>query len=464
MESADTTNLDEAAPLVPAASTTSEIEQRILDTTSIFNILAPGKVHCCHSVAPEPPPPDPEPDPPNLESLFLLYAEITNLLSVAMPSEVTSIYPVTISSPNTRPTITLDPTNPIHPTAPQHTFQRVLFDTGALTAASIISTKAYNKLIQAGTPLNSTKIDVPILPFAGASSKATMQTSLRVTIRDKQGLYHSANLKFFVLEMSSFDIIINNKACRSTFSAFFYSPANWNLIVNPFRTSPTDEDKLVEPNPDLYDSIHSCSDIESLLTLLDDDDDSETILAIPPTIPAYDIFTADQNSKLHQLVTIKYSSVFAFTNFGIKYPPVTITTKLSLPDEIKCSPRPIRRDIRDKVIQTLADYTAQKLHTPSTAVYASPLVPIIKPDSSVRLAIDYAITVNPYITSPSSPIPNTKELIFDLSAYKYFCELDLTKAFRQLVLNESSSNLLSYVTPIGQFRPLTLPYWSYITQ
>ena len=95
--------------------------------------------------------------------------------------------------------------------------------------------------------------------------------------------------------------------------------------------------------------------------------------------------------------------------------------------------------------------------TPSTAVYASPLVPIIKPDSSVRLAIDYAITVNPYITSPSSPIPNTKELIFDLSAYKYFCELDLTKAFRQLVLNESSSNLLSYVTPIGQFRPLTLP-------
>ncbi len=40
MESADTNNLDEAAPLVPAASTTSEIEQRILDTTSIFNILA----------------------------------------------------------------------------------------------------------------------------------------------------------------------------------------------------------------------------------------------------------------------------------------------------------------------------------------------------------------------------------------------------------------------------------------
>ena len=43
------------------------------------------------------------------------------------------------------------------------------------------------------------------------------------------------------------------------------------------------------------------------------------------------------------------------------------------------------------------------------------------------------------------------------SQFKYDFEIDLSKAYRQLRLPPRISLLLSYVTPVGQFRPITLP-------
>jgi hypothetical protein len=158
-----------------------------------------------------------------------------------------------------------------------------------------------------------------------------------------------------------------------------------------------------------------------------------------------------------QQLLIQSQELFSMTNIGIRNVVIDISTSPSLPAEIVAKVRPIRRDLLDKVTAELNSYTALKLHVLSESPHAAPVVPVPKPDGTVRIAIDYSVGINQFLTMPSIPIPVIRDIISNLSQYKYYFELDLAKAYRQLVLSERSSNLLSYVTHIGQFRPITLP-------
>ncbi len=271
-----------------------------------------------------------------------------------------------------------------------------------------------------------------------------------MTVNDANGLYHSAVIPFIALPMDHFDVIINNIDCRKTFSQFFYTSANWTVIPNPYQQAVTEED-IPDIDIDLY-GVNSASDYldyewdelyndaPELLGLLRDPDPPAPH---NPNIPTY---------------TTKFAPVFQpVSSEGIRVPPIRITTSMLLPPEVKAKARMIRRDIEPKVLDTLRQYSKEGLHVPSESVYASPIVPIVKPDGSVRLAVDYATGINQYITTPSTPIPLIKDIINKLAQFSVFAEIDLTKAYRQLKIDDDSSNLLSYITPIGQFRPLSLP-------
>jgi len=324
-----------------------------------------------------------------------------------------------------------------------------LFDTGALTSESVLSERVYHKLQHQGVVAPLTPVSTKIRPFVGSAREAVGRTTLQVCVQDTHGLFHLAVIPVLVLQMDHFDLIINNVDCRRTFSTFFYNADNWTVIPNPYRHEQSEEEEVTEDqNIDLF-GVHACEDYTSeevdgsqdyfeLLGLLKDESPNNMV-DLPPVAQAF-------------------LSVFQpVDTVGIKVPPIRITTSIALPPEVKARARIIRRDIENRVLDTLRSYSNEGLHVPSESVYASPLGPLVKPDGSVRLAVDYATGINQYITTPSTPIPLIKDIVHKLAQFSLFAEIDLTKAYRQLKIDDESSNLLSYITPLGQFRPLSLP-------
>ncbi len=375
-----------------------------------------------------------------------------HLLAVMLPQDITSLYPVVLSTAPSKKTERVQQVcknNPIDKATPSIVCQSTLFDTGALTSESVLSERFYQQLQRHGIFAPLTPVTTRIRPVIGSARDALGRTTLQVCVQDKQGLFHVAVIPVIVLYMDHFDLIINNLDCRKTFSTFFYTAENWTVIPNPYRHEKSDEEEITaDQEVDLFgvsacqtdsetevdDTQHYCE----TLGLLKDESSTAT-LDLPP-------------------VAQPFLSVFQpVDSVGIKVPPIHITTSAALPPEVKARARVIRRDIEKRVLETLRDYSKEGLHVASESVYASPLVPLVKPDGSVRLAVDYATGINQYITTPSTPIPLIRDIVHRLAQYSIFAEIDLTKAYRQLKIDEQSSQLLSYITPLGQFRPLSLP-------
>ena len=94
---------------------------------------------------------------------------------------------------------------------------------------------------------------------------------------------------------------------------------------------------------------------------------------------------------------------------------------------------------------------------PSTSPWSSPMVPIIKPDKSIRLCIDYRKVSNVMVSDPYY-IPTVDELIGKMGKAKFLTKLDLAKGFYQVPVNPEFQDRTAFVTPWGKFCFLRMPY------
>ena len=70
--------------------------------------------------------------------------------------------------------------------------------------------------------------------------------------------------------------------------------------------------------------------------------------------------------------------------------------------------------------------------------WAAPIVPVVKQDGSVRICLDYKGTVNQVSKLDNYPIPKTEDLLATLGGGNKFTKLDMSQAYQQLELEESS--------------------------
>ena len=90
--------------------------------------------------------------------------------------------------------------------------------------------------------------------------------------------------------------------------------------------------------------------------------------------------------------------------------------------------------------------------------WATPLVPVAKPDGSVRLCGDYKVTVNPQLNVAQHPLPNPSVMFATMGGCQIFTKIDLKSAFQQLTMDEKSQEICTLNTPLGLYRPKRLPY------
>ena len=84
--------------------------------------------------------------------------------------------------------------------------------------------------------------------------------------------------------------------------------------------------------------------------------------------------------------------------------------------------------------------------------WATPIVPVLKKDGSVRICGDYKVTINKVVEQARHPIPSVEDIAFKLATGEKFTELDFSHAYTQLSLDEDSKKLTTINTHKGLYQ------------
>ena len=122
-------------------------------------------------------------------------------------------------------------------------------------------------------------------------------------------------------------------------------------------------------------------------------------------------------------------------------------------------PRTLPLALHEKVSNELDKLEASGIIIPvKLSAWAAPVVPVIKKDGSVRLCGDYKVTVNSVAQNEVYPLPWIEELFTAVAGGKIFSKLNLSHAYLQLQLDETSQEYLTINTHRGVYRYTRLPF------
>ena len=90
--------------------------------------------------------------------------------------------------------------------------------------------------------------------------------------------------------------------------------------------------------------------------------------------------------------------------------------------------------------------------------WAAPIVPVVKPDESVRICGDYRVTLNCATNTVTCPLPKIEDLFVSLSGGKLFSKMDLASAYLQIPLEEQSKEYTTINMHKGLYCYNRLPF------
>ena len=90
--------------------------------------------------------------------------------------------------------------------------------------------------------------------------------------------------------------------------------------------------------------------------------------------------------------------------------------------------------------------------------WAAPIVVAPKKDGRVHLCGDYKVTINQFLNVDQYPLPNPTDLFATLRGGQWFTKLDLSQAYQQMLLEESSRKYVTISTSLGFFQYTQLPF------
>ena len=124
-----------------------------------------------------------------------------------------------------------------------------------------------------------------------------------------------------------------------------------------------------------------------------------------------------------------------------------------------CRPRPVpfalKKRVEDEIDRLEHDGIIEKT---SISDWATPIVPIVKPNGGIRLCADYSVTVNKNLKVQKHPLPRTEEIFASLSDGKVFSKIDFSQAYLQMRVNQDSQKLLTINTQKGLYTCKRLMY------
>ncbi|XP_056330368.1 uncharacterized protein K02A2.6-like [Danio aesculapii] len=122
-------------------------------------------------------------------------------------------------------------------------------------------------------------------------------------------------------------------------------------------------------------------------------------------------------------------------------------------------PRRIPFAVKPLVEAELQRLVEEKIIEPvQFAEWAAPIVPVRKPDGSIRICGDYKLTVNRASSVEQYPIPKVEDLFTQLAGGQKFSKLDMSHAYQQIMLDESAKKYVTVNTHKGLYTYCRLPF------
>ncbi len=90
--------------------------------------------------------------------------------------------------------------------------------------------------------------------------------------------------------------------------------------------------------------------------------------------------------------------------------------------------------------------------------WAAPVVSLLKPDGSVRLCGDYRVIVHRESSLEQYPIPRMEDMLAVLSGGEKYTKLEMSHAYQQIFLDETSKQCVTVNTQKGLFTYTRLPF------
>ncbi|XP_028177592.1 uncharacterized protein K02A2.6-like [Ostrinia furnacalis] len=162
--------------------------------------------------------------------------------------------------------------------------------------------------------------------------------------------------------------------------------------------------------------------------------------------------SVSQNNILDQLLEEFASSVFR-TDLG-KIPNYKAHLNLKENTQpIFIKPRRIPYALKPKVDEEIDRLCKIGVITKiDHSEWGTPIVPIVKPNGSIRLCADYKITLNKVIQDEKYPIPIIEDIFSEMNGGKIFCTLDITQAYLNMEMDEESALLQTLSTHKGTYK------------
>ncbi|XP_037501562.1 uncharacterized protein K02A2.6-like [Rhipicephalus sanguineus] len=139
-------------------------------------------------------------------------------------------------------------------------------------------------------------------------------------------------------------------------------------------------------------------------------------------------------------------------------PPVNIALKKDAnPRFLKARSLPYA--LLNKVAAELERTCQQGILTPiSHSKWATPIVPVVKPDGTLRICGDFKVSVNPACDIDQYPLPKVEDIFASLKGGYWFSKLDLREAYCHIPLSEEAKKVAVLNSHKGLFAYNGLPY------
>ncbi|XP_059058843.1 uncharacterized protein K02A2.6-like [Achroia grisella] len=164
------------------------------------------------------------------------------------------------------------------------------------------------------------------------------------------------------------------------------------------------------------------------------------------------IRNSEPSTNLDQLLEEYTNTVFR-TDLG-KIP--NYQAHLNLKENIQpifIKPRRIPYALKEKVDEEIERLCSEGIITKvDHAEWGTPIVPIVKPNGTIRLCADYKVTLNKCIKDEQYPIPIIEDIFTEMNGGKYFCTLDIKQAYLNLEMDDESALLQTLSTHKGTYK------------
>jgi len=124
---------------------------------------------------------------------------------------------------------------------------------------------------------------------------------------------------------------------------------------------------------------------------------------------------------------------------------------------ISFRPRRLSYSEQGSLRNIIDELLSENIIRPSNSPYSSPIVLVKKKNNCYRLCVDYR-ELNKITVKDNFPAPLIDDQLDRLKGKKIFTSLDLKNGFHHVRMNETSIPYTSFVTPIGQYEYLRMPF------